>query len=282
MDSNVPLVTLLRQAKVAASKLRLPSLESWIDQELSGYENGNDVPDYRILVGRPVAFNQFRGWIPIILPTPEMNEALSTVHVCESVASLGQLNLDNGPLHRPLPTDMIQFLNSQSPVQFGNMVLELSGGQIAHILESTRGRVLDWALKLEEAGVTGQGISFSDRERQIAQAQPMNIHIQNHGTMVGAVGAGNTASGISVEGINVAALASAISQISGSVNDLVAAGVNERGLRSAVDDIQRELHQDRPDRNLLRGRVNDLKELLVGAGGNLIAAGAVRLLEAAF
>lgn len=279
LDQKVSLVVLLRQAKVAASKLRLPSLEAWIAHELSGYPTVHDLPDYRVLQGRPAAFNPYNGWIPIIMPTAELNDMLSTVQVCQSVASLEQIDLNDGNIHWPMTADMIRMLNEIMEVSFGRMVVRLGGGQIAHILESTRGRVLDWALKLEEAGVTGQGLSFTDKEREIAQTNP-TIAIHNSGTMVGAFGTGNTATGISVVGADASALAAAIEQISANTGSLVSAGVDERALRESLGRIEAELGRASPNRTVLGGLVGDLRTLLSGAGGNLVAAGAIKLLEA--
>ena len=212
------------------------------------------------------------------MPNSELNDMLATVPVIQSVASLEQIDLNDGNIHWSMTAEMIRMLNEVMDVSFGRMVVRLGGGQIAHILESTRGRVLDWALKLEEAGVTGEGLSFSEKEREIAQSNP-TISIHNTGTMVGAFGAGNTASGISVEGMNVTALASAIQQISASAGALVSAGVDEAHLRRTLTSIEGELGRAEPNRSVLGGLVTDLRTTLSGAGGNLIAAGALKLIE---
>jgi hypothetical protein len=47
LDTTIPVSTLLRRVKLAAAKLGIPSVESWVDAELNGYTAS--VPDYRMV-----------------------------------------------------------------------------------------------------------------------------------------------------------------------------------------------------------------------------------------
>jgi hypothetical protein len=62
LDHNVPVSTLLRRVKLAATKLGLGAVEDWVEQELKGYRT--HAPDYRVVAGRPMARNPYRGWEP--------------------------------------------------------------------------------------------------------------------------------------------------------------------------------------------------------------------------
>jgi len=54
-------------------------------------------------------------------------------------------------------------------------LIHLNGSQIKAIPEHIKDKVLDWALALEQAGVTGEGLSFSPQEKEIAHTVTFNI-----------------------------------------------------------------------------------------------------------
>ena len=47
LDSKSSLPSVLRNAKILASILKNEDMKSWVDNELNGYDNVNQVPDYR-------------------------------------------------------------------------------------------------------------------------------------------------------------------------------------------------------------------------------------------
>jgi hypothetical protein len=63
LDDATTVESLLRRVKLAASKLKLGSLENWVNSELNGYSG--ELPGHRILHGQPAGWNPYNGWIPI-------------------------------------------------------------------------------------------------------------------------------------------------------------------------------------------------------------------------
>jgi hypothetical protein len=59
LDQSVSLSDLLRRVKFVAVKLKLGSIEDWVEQELHGYKD--TVPQYRIVVGQPMAHSIYHG-----------------------------------------------------------------------------------------------------------------------------------------------------------------------------------------------------------------------------
>ncbi len=47
------------------------------------------------------------------------------------------------------------------------------------IIEKVKNTVLEWTLKLEEEGVLGEGMRFSDKEKQNAKALPQTVNNSN-------------------------------------------------------------------------------------------------------
>jgi hypothetical protein len=95
LNSNIRIGDLLRKAKAIAIKLDLPALRDWVDFELNGY-SGTDVPDYRIIVGRVKAHNQFRGWIPVIFPNNDLEQTVATQYISDRIATLEDLTKNSG------------------------------------------------------------------------------------------------------------------------------------------------------------------------------------------
>ena len=67
LDRSVPAVDLLRKAFVAARKLKIEGIQSWLKSELNGYSNSEEIPEYRAVHGEIKAFNPYNGmWVPIL------------------------------------------------------------------------------------------------------------------------------------------------------------------------------------------------------------------------
>lgn len=74
------------------------------------------------------------------------------------------------------------------PVQL-QLQAQIDASAFQGILDGVRTRVLEWALGLEQRGVVGDGMTFSEGEQKRAQAgAPVNITIGSIGSMAGAIG----------------------------------------------------------------------------------------------
>ena len=59
VDSGVPISDILRKAKILASQLKNKEFKRWIDAELKGYDNTDNLPDYRKFT--PINLGTFTG-----------------------------------------------------------------------------------------------------------------------------------------------------------------------------------------------------------------------------
>ena len=59
-----------------------------------------------------------------------------------------------------------------------DVALFLSQSDAVAIVDHVRNLVLDWALGLEKAGITGEGLAFTPKERQQAAASHVEINIE--------------------------------------------------------------------------------------------------------
>src|ERR1700733_2221384 len=100
---------LLRKALLIAAKLDLHDFNTWIENELGGYEDQRALPAYRILTGQVMAQDRWGRWIPVLFPSSSTLETVATVRLCEAAAQIeaflqgvtqgegGNLTLDFSP-----------------------------------------------------------------------------------------------------------------------------------------------------------------------------------------
>jgi hypothetical protein len=84
-------------------------------------------------------------------------------------------------IYTTLPEDLARSIRSSMRCTFPEFLPQftflgkLNEAQIRNIPEQVKNRVLDWACRLEAAGVTGDGVSFSAEEKQLARRVVFNI-----------------------------------------------------------------------------------------------------------
>ncbi|MES0023140.1 MULTISPECIES: hypothetical protein [unclassified Mesorhizobium] len=282
LNPNIPVSNLLRKVKVAAAKLKLDKVEDWVEHELNGY-GGVELPDYRILYGRPQAFNPYNGWIPIIMDNQKDNDLMSRCETRQSLSSLEDtISRSTGHVEMPYSPDMISSLNRDMSVKFGRMAVHLSISQVQSVVDSVRNLILDWAIGLEKAGISGEGFSFNDSERTLAKEAAVTYNINSIGTFAGNMGTGNTAGDISVTVSSTSQILEIVRKIRESVSDLERAGADVPSLSRALESIEGEVTNERRNGGRLKALLSDAREALVGAAGNLTAEGAMSLIATAF
>lgn len=178
-NDSIPASQLLRRMKIAASKLRLTELGEWVEHELQGYPDEENLPAYRVLGGVPMAFNRFRGWGMMQLgPDESMNISFSVILYTSSISEVEAHAGSSGPLYLSYP-EFLERACVQSQPGLDKIALSVDQGKFRTILSAVRNRALDWALAVEEAGVAGVGFSFTAEERIAAQNVTNNIYGNN-------------------------------------------------------------------------------------------------------
>jgi hypothetical protein len=276
LDRSVRVSDLLRRVKLAATKLGLGRVEDWVEMELNGY-NGFPVPEYRIVYGRPIARNPYTGWEPIGGSTKN----LSVRHIVQSIASLEELaNAPEGAsITFPFSDEVVQKLNDLNGVAGWLAVLEVDRSTVVSILDRVRTLILDWALQLEQAGVQGTEFSFNAADKAKAQGAIMTINIGSIGSFAGNLGVDNTAGDISVREINLNQVRELTDQLKENERVLTDAGADGPTLKARLDELQAELRKAKPATLVLRGLLVDVRNAVAGAAGNLMASGAIALIN---
>ncbi|MEZ5941134.1 MAG: hypothetical protein R3C18_07070 [Planctomycetaceae bacterium] len=176
-DSNCPVDELLRKALIVATKLNIDEFRDWISLELNGYPDGRDVPCYRTVPAEVRVYNDVqRRWMPMFMPS-EFDKCFDAVPITQPVGTLLPLIESNANEFKvTLPSDVRSLLmqgQGEFPMEPG---LFASSIYIVKALDAIRNALLDWALKLEQQGILGEGMRFTPEEKAIA-VNNQNIHI---------------------------------------------------------------------------------------------------------
>ena len=169
-DNSVSVTQLLRHVKMASSKLKLPAVEGWVEHELRGYPNEHKVPRYRVLGGTPMAHSVFHGWRMMALGSDEqVNKMFQLLLFDKPITEVESVAKSKPPILITYP-EYLERMTVPNMSGVDRIAAQVDSSKFFGILDGVRDRALDWALELENAGVTGAGMSFTLSEREAAQS----------------------------------------------------------------------------------------------------------------
>ena len=176
-DPTVKTTDLLRKAMVAARLLKQPEWATWIDHELQGYPQSGDLPPYRVLQGELKVDVPGHGRLPLPIRNAEMNRLITESRFGHPMGALEDLAVPGEVVRSFFTPEQSQFLIHELSLP-GVPELALGSNQVRGLIEAVRDKLLTWALDLADAGIQGDGMSFTPQEQQQAQQlAPVNIHI---------------------------------------------------------------------------------------------------------
>ena len=183
LNASMSVSALLRKALVVATKLNIQEFQKWIELELRGYSEITDMPPYRLLEGRIEALNPFHGWQPVVFPDTEDSEiakAISMQILGNSISEVEEMirNTDGSlGLRFNLEMDLERNLRKGMP-HCPRLAVCVSNAAVYGIVEAVKNIILEWSLKLQQDGILGEGITFSQEEKQIAAKNDYGSFIQ--------------------------------------------------------------------------------------------------------
>jgi hypothetical protein len=268
-SSECDIVKILRRAHVIAVKLGLKEFDQWISYELNGYPNQNACPDYRKVRGVLKAFNPYQGWISTLIPDGELEKMICEKKVPNSISEIITLckTAENG-LISEFSGEQLELFNrmfdSPLPMRYA---LHISGASVVDIVEKVKNTILEWTLKLEEEGVLGEGMRFSDEEKQTAKNMPQTVN--NY------YGATNVINGPS-EGMQIVSgnqnVTFSYDKANTAVSEIETA-ISQESLQSEDKDAALEMLSEIRDKISQEKKPSVIKALLVGLKDFLINAG---------
>lgn len=268
-DPAVSTGDLLRRALVVARRLAVPDFVDWINSELNGY--AGDVPDYRMVSGQLFAEDPYRGTVPFIVP-PEIAKVVTQLRLYQSVPELMQF-VQSGPmLLRYFPADAEQLLMRMMEEGSGyasRPLLKFSSMQVAGVIERVRSRILDWALDLEGRGIIGEGMSFTQQEKQAVQEQ--HYHFGNvSGSQIQISSNGSTQTQATNTGTDLDALYGLIEALGTALDRGGVRGDAADELRAELATLKAQAASPKPKWEIIKVTARSIKTVAEGAAGNIL------------
>jgi hypothetical protein len=290
LNPNTRVSDLLRMAKLVASKLALDELEKWVDAELKGYGlDDQSIPAYRSVRGHPMRLNPYHGWLPINFSGPGVRvaEKLSERKACQSIGELEDLvtrkgNREAGEFHMPYGPAISARISKDMGVPPTQTALSVERASLVGILDAVRNAVLDWALRLEKAGIRGEGVTFSDQEREKAHQPSIVYQINSITNFSGNLGpASGDAVVTSTQSIDagIGQVRDLVAEIEKHLREVGLQGEQLERLKRQVIDLKAELAKSNPQPARIGEFLRSIRAMLEGAAGNIIASGILSHLD---
>ncbi|MFA6251545.1 MAG: hypothetical protein WC603_02890 [Candidatus Paceibacterota bacterium] len=271
---------LLRKAKIVAVKLDLEEFAEWIEKELNGYKgfSNKDLPDYRIVSGEPKAWNPYHGWQPILFGDTEAGDIMAKRGVMQPIGELDDLAKTDSS------TFMIDYNTSakkqiMEAIGFETDIKFMIGRTaVTGILDGVRNLILDWALRLEKAGVAGEGISFSkeDKERAKITGDIYNVgHIENFAGTLGNVSDDVTLNVHQINTKSIEEIKKLTDQINKYTPDIDLPIERKSEVNDIVTELKNELSKKSPEQSNIKLALRSLKTIFEAVAGNVIAQGII-------
>ncbi len=175
-NSSIRTSDLLRKALLVAMKLKIIDQEPWIQSELNGYSNAdpNPFPPYRLLDGE---VQQDKSYAAVYGCSPYSNSISRSsygyfkrqacnISITDIEVLLNDYTDDN---EVDIPCTCPPFVKKVTETP-GPLVLTVQASRARCIVEAVRTRIFNWALTLEEKGVSGENLQFSDEPMKSERA----------------------------------------------------------------------------------------------------------------
>jgi len=164
IDEEKSLNSALLKTKVLASRIQNQELLNWVNNELSGYKNTIELPDYRKEIQNELKGNLLNGYTKytnIQIPTTGLDKIfeknLRTTNFTESISSLESLisKVESSTLSAAVRAELSSIIedNMQSMgnpyLQIISVYKSISKSSIIEIITNVRNKLLDFMLKLD-------------------------------------------------------------------------------------------------------------------------------------
>lgn len=269
-EESVPILSLLRKARVVSMKLGVTTIDQWLEHELSGYPTRGSIPEYRRIVGRTVCRNPYLGWIPLEVRGAKALKALTERRLHQPMGELCQFAAEEAGQSILLmyPAEMAEMIMNGTDARF-EPALEIGVSIIHGVIATVRNKILDFALELERQGILGEGMTFTPKEKTAAGNVYYNTNIEN---MTGSqLQQGTTASTQTyTQTADLSGISAFVEKLLPAIGEL-SNPTDRNQIQSDLETIRSQLKAPKPKTGMIRECLNSVKTVLEGAAGNVAA-----------
>lgn len=207
---------LLRKSLIVATKLNLTEFKEWILCELNGYKDESSLPYYRVVKGQPKAEHPTYGLVSFAINNAEIAKIFDRIPILESIESLQHIihshKEDYSCIYLSSKIEAI-LMQRQSNYYKMRPIAIIPNYQLNAIIGTVKTKILETALQLESKNVIGDGIIFSNKEKEIAMNSNV-FNIENFSGMIGNINGNhvNQTNTQNIEGNNFQSLSNHLKQ----------------------------------------------------------------------
>lgn len=286
LDRNVSITDLLRKSLVVARKLKIYEFEKWVSSELNGYRKTEEIPDYRWATGSVKAWDPYHGWQPVMFKDNAMAAAVSRRANAQSIAEIENLlEKDDGKSTFQMPYSASVENQLRKAISFDTQItLFIPSTNIVKIIDAVRNIVLNWAMKLEEDGILGEGLSFTSEEKEVATRTEYNI-TNFYGAFKNSQFQHQTKDSIQVKSsvsLDLESIIEFINEVRKSAKQIDLKPEDEQELESDVITIEAQTKSPKPKNAIIKSCLKSIRTILEGAGGGVSVTLLSKLAEIIF
>ncbi len=267
-DPAVSTADLLRRALVVARRLAAPELVDWLSQEMNGYQDRESIPEYRTMWGQLQVLEPVTGeHIPFLIQNAKKDELVRCHSEGQPISVLESITASEGEIVKYFPTTIEQKLMESMRVRMRPRLV-FSCAQVRGIVDGARNKILEWALDLEGRGILGEGMSFTQQEKQAVQEQ--HYHFGNvSSSQIQISSNGSTQTQANTISTDIEALKSLVQALGAELVD--AKGDTADELRAELATLKAQADSPKPKWEIIKATARSIKAVAEGAGGSILA-----------
>jgi hypothetical protein len=182
LNPDIKVSDLLRETKIIAYELEDKEFLKWIDKELNGYNKDDKVPQYRMVIGMPKAWNPFHGWVPLLPSTEQDAKVIDLLSKCPIKNSIPELEvmISSSSLLKVYYPEKLQKELSKAAKFNTQFALMVSSASIIKILETVKNKLLDWIINiayLEDIEILEHKVSSQVFPNNLIEKLPNDLKI---------------------------------------------------------------------------------------------------------
>ncbi|WP_186057545.1 hypothetical protein [Burkholderia gladioli] len=285
MNPNGSITGLLRMALVVSRKLGIEEFQRWAESELNGYKATDDVPEYRLLRGDPSVWNPYHGWQPLMFQNPKEAETVSKRPTHQPAAQIEEMlqGSDNSTFAMYFPAAAEQRLMNAMAFPRLRPATVVPRSAVAGIADAIRNTILDWSLKLENAGVLGDGLTFSAQEKERAPYAGVHITYQAENQTViqsmtnSQVQQATTAStqSLIVKEVDVEAVSKLMQSLRQSLDDFTLNSDQRAEIEADITTVSAQAASPKPRFAVIKEAMHSMRSVLENAAGSAVGTAIV-------
>ena len=275
LSDECDLLNALRKAHIIAVKLKLNEFDAWIQKELNGYGTEGETPDYRKVKGTLRALNPYNGWIPVTIKYNDLEDTICIRKMCAPISTLIDLYKSNNAIIINFSGEVMaalhQLFNQYLKMEY---VLFIDKSHIKSIIEHVKDTLLQWTLKLEEMGIEGKNLKFTEEEKAFARDIPQTVNNYYGATSV--INAPVSQSQIVLGEnnnltFNYTVASEMIPEIKAAVENAELSSEDRNSALELVDEINDKI-KNKKKPGIIRAALSSLKNFLISVGAGTVVA----------